>query len=186
MGVGGLEILPILLAEVAEVVSSHGVPAEVGHGLEILVERRLSEFGWDDSVTTSLAYKEKSSKYPASEEDIAVVSSRTLFGLANLHRDIRKRNLNRPWSRGLLAVVIFLVVIAPVHHVTVDAWVDVGVVRVDLTGAEERVTVPGLAVASSGVSASPSLGVCRRDGILSVKAMWELVVSAKSGLLGRG
>ena len=44
VGVGGLEILPILLAEDAEVVRGHGVPAEVGHGFEVLVERWLSEF----------------------------------------------------------------------------------------------------------------------------------------------
>jgi hypothetical protein len=37
VGVGGLEILPVLPAEGAEVVRGHGVPAEVGHGLEVVV-----------------------------------------------------------------------------------------------------------------------------------------------------
>ena len=45
VGVGGFEILPVLLAEDAEVVRGHCVPAEVGHGLEVMVERWLSELG---------------------------------------------------------------------------------------------------------------------------------------------
>ena len=56
VGVGGLEVLPILLAEVAHVVKRHGVPAKVGHGLEVLVERWVSEFEWIGLVNMSLAY----------------------------------------------------------------------------------------------------------------------------------
>jgi len=164
MGVGGLEILPILLAEVAEVVGGHGVPAEVGHGLEVWVERWLSEFGWDDFVTPSLAW----------------------LRLANLHWDVRKGNLYCSWSRDLLVAMIVFVEIAPVRHVKVDARVDVGRVLVDVIRADERVTVPGLTVASSRVSATSSVGVGRRDGVLSLKSMRELVVNAVSGLLGRG
>jgi hypothetical protein len=52
VGVGGLEIFPVFLAEDAEVVTSHGIPAEVGHGLELVVERWLSEFGWWDGGNT--------------------------------------------------------------------------------------------------------------------------------------
>ena len=70
VSVGRLEILPVFLTEDAEVVRGHGVPAEVGHGLEVLVERWLSEFGWwdrshssdswEDLITTSLACKNES------------------------------------------------------------------------------------------------------------------------------
>ena len=186
MGVGGLEILPILFAEVAHVVKGHPVPTEIGHGLEVLMERWVSEFKWVRFTNASLAYKKKPSKHPASEGDITVESSLTLLGLTNFHWDVRKGNLNRPWPHGLLVVEIILVVIAPVHHVTVNAWVDVGVIRVDLTGADERVTVPGLTVASSRVPTSSSVRVSSRDGVLSLNTVWELVVDPESGLLGRG
>ena len=183
MGVGRFEVLPIFFAEVTEVVRSHGVPAEVGHGLEVLVvERRLSEFGRDGLETTSLAYK-KSSKHSANE-GMGIASSRTLLRLANLHRDVRERNLNRPWPHVLLVAVILIVVIGRVHHISVDARVHIGVVRVNLTSTDERVTVPGLTVASSRVSTASSIGVRRRDGVLSLKSMRELVVCAVSGLPG--
>ena len=47
VGVGGLEIFPVLHAEDAEVIGSHGIPA-VRRGLELVVERWLSGFGWQD------------------------------------------------------------------------------------------------------------------------------------------
>ncbi|KAF9793533.1 hypothetical protein BJ322DRAFT_1017015 [Thelephora terrestris] len=47
VGVGGLEIFPVLHAENAEVIGSHGIPA-VRRGLELVVERWLSGFGWQD------------------------------------------------------------------------------------------------------------------------------------------
>ena len=46
VGVGGFEILPVLLAKDTEIVRGHCVPAKVGHGLEVVVERWFSEFGW--------------------------------------------------------------------------------------------------------------------------------------------
>ena len=59
VSVSGLEILPVLLVEDAEVVRGQGVPAEVGHGLEVVVEGWLSEFWWrsgcENLVLTSLA-----------------------------------------------------------------------------------------------------------------------------------
>ena len=65
VGVGGLKVFPVLLAEDAEVVASHGIPAEVGHGLKLVVERWIPDFGWWDGrharygwenfVTASLA-----------------------------------------------------------------------------------------------------------------------------------
>ena len=109
------------------------------------------------------------------------MSSLTLLGLANFHRDVREGNLNRSWSHDLLVAVIMLVV---THHVPVDARVHIGVVRVNLTSTDERVTVPGLTVAPSGVPTASSVGVGRRDGVLSLKTMRELVVSAVSGLSG--
>jgi len=69
--------------------------------------------------------QEKSSKYPASEGYIAVESSLTLLRLANFHWDVRKGNLDRPWPSCVLVVEIVLVVIAPVHHIMINAWVDV-------------------------------------------------------------
>lgn len=45
VGVGGLEVLPVLLAEDAKVVRGHVVPAEVGHGLEVGV---FPNFLWCD------------------------------------------------------------------------------------------------------------------------------------------
>jgi len=176
VGVGGLEILPILLAEVAHVVKGHGVPAEVGHGLEVWVERWVSEVEWVWFTNTSLAYEKRSGKHTASEGNTAVESPLTLLWLANFHWDVRKGNLNCPWSRSLLVVEIDLVVIATVHHVTVNAWVDVGVVWVDLTGADERVTVPRLTVASSRVPTTSSVRVSSRDGVLSLNTTWKVVV----------
>jgi len=70
--------------------------------------------------------------------------------------------------------------IARVH----DEWVDV-VVRVDLTGTNERITVPGLAVASSRVSTTSSVGVGRREGVLSLNSLRNVVVKVASGSLGR-
>jgi hypothetical protein len=77
VGVGGLEVFPVILAEDAEVIGSHGVPAEVGHGLELVVERLLPEFGWGDGghsrdgwenfVTTSLACKNNLGLAPINE-----------------------------------------------------------------------------------------------------------------------
>jgi len=69
VGVGGLEVLPVLLAEDAEIVRGHGVPAEVGHGLKVLVEGWFSKFGWwegrysrdgwEDFITAILACRNK-------------------------------------------------------------------------------------------------------------------------------
>lgn len=73
-----------------------------------------------------------------------VGSSRTLFRLANLHRDIRKRNFNRPWPR--LTVLLFVT-----DDAALDKWVDVGEVRVKLTGGDGRDTLIGLTAVSPGV-----------------------------------
>jgi hypothetical protein len=69
MGVSGLEILPILFAEDAEVVGVHAFPAEIGHGLEVAVERWFPEFGgwgggylrdgWENFVIADFAYDGK-------------------------------------------------------------------------------------------------------------------------------
>lgn len=69
VSVSGLEVLPILLAEDAEVIRGYAVPAEVGHGLEVVVGRWFPEFGrWDrgysrdggeNFVTTSLGYERR-------------------------------------------------------------------------------------------------------------------------------
>jgi len=68
VGVGGFEIFPVL-AEDAEVVRGHCIPAKVGHGLEVVVQRWLSEFGWwergysrdgwEDFVAADLACKQE-------------------------------------------------------------------------------------------------------------------------------
>ena len=116
-------------------------------------------------------------------KSIAVESSLTLLRLADLHRDVREGNLNRPRSLNLQVVVIVFVVIAHVYRAAVNERVDVGVARVNLTRTDERVTVPGLAVASSGVSTTFSVGVGRREGVLSLNMMREFGVSAVSGPL---
>ena len=105
-----------------------------------------------------------------------------MLRLADLHRDVREGNLNRPWSLSLQVVVIALVV-AHVYRAAVNERVDVGVARVNLTRADERVTVPGLAVASSGVSTTFRVRVGRREGVLSLNMVRELGVSAVSGPL---
>ena len=102
----------------------------------------------------------KASKHPASGGK-AAGSSRTLLRLPNFHRDVREGNLDRPWSRNILVVAVLFVAVAPTHHTTFDERVDIGVVRVNLTSTDERVTVPCLAVASSGVSTTSSVGVGR-------------------------
>ena len=45
VGISGLEIFPVLLAEDTKIVRGHGVPAEVGHGFEVFGEKWLSEPG---------------------------------------------------------------------------------------------------------------------------------------------
>lgn len=146
------------------------------------MERWASEFEWIGITNTSLAYKKKSSKHPASKGDITVGSSLTLLGLANFHWDVRKGNLDCPWSHGLLVVGIILVVVAPVHHVMINAWVDVGVVRVDLTSADKRVTIPGLTIPPPRVATTSGVRVSSRDGVFPLNATWEIVVNSESGL----
>lgn len=86
-----------------------------------------------------------------------------MLRLADLHRDVCEGNLNRPWSLKFHVVVIVFVAITRVHRAAVDERVDVGVIRVNLTRTDERVTVPSLAVASSRVSTTFSVSVCRRE-----------------------
>lgn len=116
-------------------------------------------------------------------ESIAVESSLTLLRLADLHRDVREGNLNRPWSPNPQVVVITFVVIAHVYRAAFNERVDVGVARVNLTRTDERVTVPSLAVASSGISTTFGVRVGRREGVLSLDTVRELGVSAVSGPL---
>lgn len=109
----------------------------------------------------------------------------TLLWLADLHRDVGEGNLNRPWSLGLHVVAIMFIVIAHVHHATVDERVGGGVVRINLTRTDERITVPGLTVPSPRVSTTSSVGVGRRERVLSLNAMREFIVNPTSGPLGR-
>ncbi|KAF9788744.1 hypothetical protein BJ322DRAFT_1019219 [Thelephora terrestris] len=48
MGVGGLEVFPVLLAGDAGVTGGHGVLAEFRHDLELVEEILFSGFGWRD------------------------------------------------------------------------------------------------------------------------------------------
>jgi len=75
-------------------------------------------------------------------------------------------------------------VAAHVHHTTVDERVDDGVVRVNLTRADERVTVPGPTVPTSRVSTTPSVGVSGGKGVLPLNTTRDFVVKAVSGPLG--
>ena len=104
--------------------------------------------------------------------------------LANLHRDVREGNLNRPWSLNLQVVAIAFVVIAHVHRAAADERVDVGVARVNLVRTDERVTVPGLAVTSPRVPTTFSVGVGRREGVLSLNTMGEFGMNTVSCPLG--
>lgn len=124
-----------------------------------------------------LKEKTKANKHPLNGNG-EQGSSRTLLRLANLHRNVREGDLDRPRSLNLLVVVIVFAAIVRVHHTTIDERVDVGVVRVNLAGTDERVTVPGLTVASSRVSTAPSVG-----GILSLNTAREVVLEAVSGPL---
>ena len=46
VGLGRLEIFPVLAADEAEVIASHGISAEVGRGLETTVKGWIPEFEW--------------------------------------------------------------------------------------------------------------------------------------------
>ena len=63
-GVGGLEILPVLFTEGADVIGGHGITAEVGHGLELAVESLLSGFGWRDGGHSRDGWEELRSHEP--------------------------------------------------------------------------------------------------------------------------
>jgi len=166
VGVGGFKILPVLLAEDADVITSHGIPAEVGHGLELVVERWLPEFGrwhrgntrdrWENFVTASLA----------------------LFRLADLHWEVCERNLSRPWSSVLVTKLLTVT-----DHAAVDKWVDVRAVQVGPTGTDERDASMGHTAAPPGISVTSS-GVGRQDGPILLKAVGEVVLNAAVGLPG--
>jgi len=129
-----------------------------------------------------LQARRESSKHLASES--IAVGSLTLPRLADLHRDVCEGNHNRPWPLNLQVVVIAFVMISNVHRAAANERVDIGVSRVNLARTDERVTVPGLAVAPSRVSTTFSVSVSGREGVLSLNTMREFGVNAVRGPLG--
>ena len=108
---------------------------------------------------------------------IAIGSPRTLLRLANLHWNVRERNLNRSWP-GVLLVVLLLVA----DRTTLDKWVGDGAVRVKVTSADGRDTVKAQASISSGGPMTPGVG--RQDGPVLLETLGLLVLDAVGRLFG--
>ena len=108
---------------------------------------------------------------------ITAGSSLTLLRLADLHWDIRKGNFDRP--RSCVHLFLFVTDQAALHK-----WVDVGAIRVSLTGAGERDAVIGQTAVSLGVTMA-SAGVGGQNGPILLKTLSEIILDAIGSLFGR-
>ncbi|KAF9793537.1 hypothetical protein BJ322DRAFT_1216166 [Thelephora terrestris] len=158
--------LPSSLAEDTEVVGD-GIPAGGRSGLELVVERWLSEFGWrdgghsrdgwDNFVTTTLACGKR-------------------LKLANLHWDVGERHPKSPWPCILLVMILLTVI----DHADVDNWVDVGRVPASLTGAGQNAVSPWVSMTPGRVGSQDRPILLGAPGLLRYEIPSARLISSSA------